>query len=172
MNDTAIRASRKTDLETVSILNEGAVPNVNSVSVETLERFMRQAAYFRVVESGKDIVAFLVGFAPGAEYDSENYRWFCRRYSEFMYIDRIAVAPEHRGRGLALSLYRDMEQYTAAPLLACEVNLRPPNPRSLEFHRRFGFQPVGRQETEGGAKTVSLMIKSLPPERVSGEIPR
>ncbi len=164
MNDTAIRASRKTDLETVSILNEGAVPNVNSVSVETLERFMQQAAYFRVVEIGKDVVAFLVGFAPGAEYDSENYRWFCRRYPEFMYIDRIAVAPEHRGRGLALGLYRDIEQYSDAPLLACEVNLRPPNPRSLEFHRRFGFHQVGRQETERGAKTVSLMVKSLPPE--------
>lgn len=164
MNDTGIRAVRQLDLAAIQALNEDAVPNVNSVSVETLEKFIRQAAYFRVVDSGGVVVAFLVGFAPGADYDSENYRWFCRRYPEFIYIDRIAVAAEHRGRKHALDLYRDIERCASAPLLACEVNLDPPNSRSLEFHRRFGFHQVGSQKTEGGAKTVSLMIKTLTPE--------
>lgn len=49
----------------------------------------------------------------------------------------------------------------SAPVLACEVNLDPPNPRSLEFHRRFGFEQVGMQKTEGGKKTVSLMTKPI-----------
>ncbi len=163
MEDTGIRAVRKTDLGAVQVLNQGAVPNVNSVSVETLKNFIQQAAYFRVVVSGGVVVGFLVGFTPGADYGSENYAWFCRHYPEFMYIDRVAVAPEHRGKKYALGLYRDVERLAFAPLLACEVNLDPPNLRSLEFHRRFGFRQVGTQKTEGGAKTVGLMIKSLAP---------
>ena len=167
MNHEQIRAAVGADLDAVRILNERAVPNVNSVSLETLEKFIHQAAYFRLIEGGERLTAFLVAFAPGADYESENYRWFCARYPEFMYIDRVAVAPDQRGRGLALRLYRDLEQSTSAPLLACEVNLEPPNPRSLEFHRKFGFKAVGRQQTEGGAKTVSLMIKALSAEGVS-----
>lgn len=161
MSDARIRPVETSDLDAVHALNEDAVPNVNSVQVATLEGFITQAAYFRVVEFGGGVAAFMVGFGPGAEYGSENYRWFSSRYDDFMYIDRVVSAPEHRGRGFALGLYRDIEQWTTAPLLACEVNLEPPNPHSLEFHRRFGFEPVGGQHTEGGAKTVSLMVKPL-----------
>ena len=161
MNGAGIRSVSKADLDAVRILNEGAVPNVNSVSSETLERFVQQAAYFRVVVSGDAVAAFLVGFTPGADYASENYRWFCRRYREFFYIDRVAVGPQHRGKKFALALYRDVERLAMAPMLACEVNLEPPNSRSMEFHRRFGFRQVDTQKTEGGAKTVSLMVKPL-----------
>ncbi len=161
MNHEQIRPAVGADLNAILALNEGAVPNVNSIPLETLEKFLHQAAYFRLIDGGDRVAAFLVAFAPGADYESENYRWFSARYPEFMYIDRVAVAPDQRGRGLALHLYRDLEQATSAPLLACEVNLEPPNPRSLEFHRRFGFKAVGSQQTEGGAKTVSLMIKPL-----------
>ena len=161
MSDADIRAVRTSDLDAVQAINEGAVPNVNSVSVKTLARFMRTAEYFRVIESETELAGFLVGFGPGADYESENYRWFCRHYDRFTYIDRIAVAPAHQGKGLALRLYRDIEACTDAPVLTCEVNLSPPNPRSLEFHRRFGFRQLDTQQTEGGAKTVSLMAKSL-----------
>ncbi len=60
-------------------------------------------------------------------------------------------------------LYRDLEDFArpVAPTMTCEVNLRPPNPDSLRFHRQFGFVEVGRQETEGGAKEVVLMEKEL-----------
>lgn len=161
MTDARIRSIRREDLDVVQALNESAVPHVNSVSIETLERLMNQAAYFRVFEARGAVGAFLLGFAPGAAYGSENYRWFSDRYAQFMYIDRIAVAPEYRGKGFALFLYRDIERFMSAPVLACEVNLDPPNPRSLEFHRRFGFEQVGIQKTEGGTKIVSLMTKPV-----------
>ncbi|MDH3315972.1 MAG: GNAT family N-acetyltransferase [Gammaproteobacteria bacterium] len=161
MKDCGIRSIRREDLDAVHALNESAVPHVNSVSIETLERFMKQAAYFRVVEARGAVAAFLLGFAPGAAYGSENYRWFSDHYAEFMYIDRIAVTPEQRGKGFALCLYLNIERFISAPVLACEVNLDPPNPRSLEFHRRFGFEQVGMQKTEGGRKTVILMTKPV-----------
>ena len=45
--------------------------------------------------------------------------------------------------------------------MTCEVNLRPPNPGSMAFHRAMGFDEVGTQNTEGGSKTVSLLVKRL-----------
>ena len=46
-------------------------------------------------------------------------------------------------------------------MLTCEVNLKPPNPGSIVFHQQLGFAEVDQQETEQGAKRVSLMVKTL-----------
>ena len=45
--------------------------------------------------------------------------------------------------------------------LTCEVNLAPPNPRSLAFHHRQGFQEMAQQMTDGGLKRVSLLRKTV-----------
>ncbi len=44
--------------------------------------------------------------------------------------------------------------------LTCEVNLEPPNPASLEFHRRIGFSEVGRLNTRDG-RTVALLSRNV-----------
>ena len=46
-------------------------------------------------------------------------------------------------------------------MLFCEVNLRPRNERSLAFHAAIGFREVGRQDTDGGNKHVSLLALDL-----------
>jgi predicted GNAT superfamily acetyltransferase len=43
-----------------------------------------------------------------------------------------------------------------SPRLTCEVNSTPPNPKSIVFHKAFGFSCVGTQLTEGGEKAVKL----------------
>jgi predicted GNAT superfamily acetyltransferase len=159
-----IRPAVSEDLAQVEGLNEAAVPHVNSVPVATLERFIAEAAYFKVALVTGRVAGFLVAFAPGASYESPNYRWFEARYDDFLYIDRVAVAEHMRGHGIAGCLYGDLER-VAVPVarrLACEVNTRPRNAVSLDFHHRRGFESVGSQQTEGGAKTVSLLIKTLP----------
>jgi predicted GNAT superfamily acetyltransferase len=45
--------------------------------------------------------------------------------------------------------------------LTCEVNLAPPNPRSLAFHHAQGFQEMAQQMTDGGLKRVSLLRKTV-----------
>lgn len=46
-------------------------------------------------------------------------------------------------------------------MLFCEVNLRPRNDPSREFHEAIGFREVGQQDTDGGDKRVSLMALEL-----------
>jgi len=151
------------DLALVGVLNEAEIPHVNSIDPAGFIWFLETADYFRVARDGDEIAGFLIGFLPGRAYDSLNYRWFGERYASFLYVDRIVVSPTARGRGVGRKLYEDFARFAAgrAELLTCEVNVRPPNEGSLRFHHAFGFTEVGRQETEGGAKEVSLLAMDL-----------
>ncbi len=158
-----IRDAQDADLAAVHAINEAAVPHVNSITLDCFQDFTRSAAYFRVASLATQVAGYLVAFAPGAQYDSVNFLWFQGRYRNFIYIDRIAVAANARRHGVASDLYRDIFDF-ARPrtgLLTCEVNTRPPNAESKAFHERFGFREVGTQETDGGAKAVSLMAVEL-----------
>ena len=105
---------------------------------------------------------FLVCFAPGTPYDSPNYRWVDERFSDFLYIDRVAVSPVFRRLGIARALYVDAAATAGKGYrrLACEVNIRPRNPESLELHERLGFKAVGTQDH--GYVAVQYMVKRLP----------
>ncbi len=144
-------------------LNEQAVPHVNSIGITELSNLADQAYYFKVALQGDQVVGFLLTLCEGANYESLNYLWFSERYSNFVYVDRIVVSQEHAGLGIGKLLYNDLGSGAAkhAPIIACEVNLKPPNPNSLAFHNKQGFQEVGQQETEGGQKVVCLMTKSI-----------
>lgn len=151
------------DLEAVRLLNNVAVPHVNSLPHDAFDRFRQVAAYFRVASNDKEILGFLVGFLPDADYASENFRWFQAHHDEFIYIDRIVVAPAASGQGIARALYQDLqdEMDDRVRQMACEVNIRPANERSTRMHHRLGFTEVGQQETGGGGKLVSLLLKPL-----------
>lgn len=144
-------------------LNDDAVPAVNSIPMEKLADLHRQSVYLGVARIAGDVAGFLLALDAHADYDSLNYRYFQQRYPSFVYIDRIVIGRAHRGTGLGGLLYADLETRVGqgAVMLTCEVNLRPPNPHSLAFHQRLGFEAVGEQDTEGGSKRVCLMAKRL-----------
>lgn len=48
-----------------------------------------------------------------------------------------------------------------AGVMTCEVNIQPANASSMEYHRQFGFNQVGEQQTDGGSKVVALMEMKL-----------
>lgn len=151
------------DLDAVRSINELAVPHVNSVSRSRFEGFASDAVYFRVALLDDELAGYLVAFAPGSGYESLNYRWFEAHYDDFIYIDRIAVSEKARRRKVASTLYRDFFEFARGrtAMVTCEVNTRPANAESMAFHRSFGFEPVGTQETDGGNKTVCLMARML-----------
>jgi predicted GNAT superfamily acetyltransferase len=141
-------------------INEAGTPGVHTASLEELAAITRMSCLALAAEEDGAIVAFCQVLAPGAPYDSVNYRWFSARYDDFIYLDRVAVAPEYRGRGIGASLYAEVERRTRAAWFTLEVNLVPRNEGSLRFHARHGFHEVGQQDTDYGAR-VSLMAKRL-----------
>ncbi len=152
------------DYSAILDANGTAIPHVNSLSRDALDDLAGQAFYFRAVRNEEGLMGILLALSQDAVYGSPNFNWFRERYTRFVYIDRIVVAASVRRGGIGRALYTDLERRAAAsaPLLACEVNIDPPNPGSMAFHERFGFAEVGRQYTDGGIKLVRLMVKRLP----------
>jgi predicted GNAT superfamily acetyltransferase len=151
------------DLAEILALNESEVPHVGRVDIVRMHWFAENATYFRVAKVDDELGAFLIGLRPGTSYQSSNYRWFCDRYEEFAYVDRIAVATAGRRLGLASSLYDDFAAAMppAVNVMTCEVNIRPPNEGSMQFHTRLGFREVGTLSSDDGSKKVALLLKDL-----------
>jgi predicted GNAT superfamily acetyltransferase len=152
------------DLAPFVALNNLAVPNVNTLDEVALTALLGQSWWCRQAFDEKGLQGFLLALRPGEAYASDNYRWFSAQYDEFAYVDRIVVDEACRSQGLGALLYRALEDDARAaglPRICCEVNLDPPNPRSLAFHRRLGFETVGEQETKAGSVKVSLLVKEL-----------
>ena len=161
---TTIRAARREDFAAILALNAESVRFLSPLTPERLDALHRAAAYHKVVEADGEIAAFLLAFREGASYDSPNYLWFAGRYPAFVYVDRIVVAPSHRGGGFGALLYDDIAAFaakTGAPWLTCEFDIEPPNPGSKRFHERMGFREVGTQWLGGGKKRVSLQAKAI-----------
>jgi predicted GNAT superfamily acetyltransferase len=152
------------DLPHIHNLNQGALPAVSSITINDMTQFLEMADYFRVIKVKNNIAGFLIALAPGKNYQSPNYKWFEKKYSQFMYVDRIVIDPSCQNKGLGLAFYDDLEIFCQryAPIITCEVNLKPKNEGSLIFHKKYGFEQVGTQKTECGKKEVSLMVYNIP----------
>ncbi len=156
-----IRLIRKNDLASVSVLNEKAIPHVNSLTLDELEWFMKKSQLFVVAEEENTVVGYMIVLGPGIEYESLNYKYFVAHYKSFDYVDRIVVADSHKGKGIGTALYKYLNDNSTSKFVTCEVNLIPPNPLSIKFHENKGFKEVARQKSEGGKKMVSLRVKNL-----------
>jgi len=111
-----------------------------------------------------DAAAFLIAFDQRAAYDSVNFLWFRERLPRFVYVDRIVVSADHRGAGLARSMYEDLFERARGSghdTVVCEVNAEPPNPVSDAFHARMGFAETGSAVLSDNDKTVRYFAKHL-----------
>lgn len=107
--------------------------------------------------------AFLLAFDQKPATVSPNFDWFAGRFSDFVYIDRVVVAAFAQGQGLGKALYKrlfDDARAAGFRRVACEVNFDPPNPGSLAFHARMGFESVGEALLANG-KTVRYFVREL-----------
>jgi len=160
--DVGTRAIRPADLPALLVRNTAAVPNVNALDLAGLARLVKQARVAEAVLVAGAPRGFVLALPPRVDYDSPNYLWFTGRFDDFLYVDRIVVDDNQRGNGLGGVLYGvviDQARRDNAPMVACEVNLQPPNPGSLRFHGRLGFVEVGQQST--GDKVVAMLAKRL-----------
>jgi uncharacterized protein len=158
-----IRPYEASDLPALVATNDAAYPAVPITPAEELAELIGLSALTLVVDDGEP-AGFIVALAPGLDYASENYTWFSARSQDFLYVDRIVLAPRLQGQGIGPLLYgavEDAARAEGASEVLCEVNVRPPNPGSLAFHARLGFVEVGRQQTKGGANEVALLAKPV-----------
>lgn len=107
---------------------------------------------------------FLITFNQDADYDSPNFIWFKKQYSDFVYVDRIVVSKVTRGQGIAKRLYEnlfDVARQKGHSRVVCEVNIDPPNPGSDAFHDKLGFHEIGQAQLKDRGKTVRYLCKNI-----------
>lgn len=156
-----IRNATDQDLSAVLAMNEDSVPHVSSVDLSEMKYYLENANSFLIIEEDREPAGFMIVLQKGLNYESLNYKFFSTNYDEFDYVDRIVITEKYRGRKLGTALYQHLAKNSEQKLITCEVNLKPPNPNSLGFHKSLGFRKVAEQATEGGKKKVALMVKRI-----------
>ena len=153
-----IRNLTHADVEAMWAINEDGLPGTGQVSPAELIALLDLASFAVGAFQDNSMLGFVICLPPRTTYGSLNYAWFNQRYDAFLYVDRIAVATEHRNRGVGSALYSQViaEANEQAVPVAAEVNLVPPNPGSVRFHPRFNFVEVGT--LDHGEKAVTMFL--------------
>jgi predicted GNAT superfamily acetyltransferase len=150
------------DVGWVLALNEAHAVELSPLSPSRLEALLAAAFYAGAIGEA----AFLIAVDQDADYDSPNFLWFRERVARFVYVDRVAVAADRRGEGLARRLYEDLFREASGrghADIVCEVNVEPPNPASDAFHAVLGFREIGRARLAGAGKSVRYLRRALAP---------
>ena len=156
------RPYEPSDLNWLVALNNANLPAVSPLDVPSGERLMAEARLGIIAFLQDTPVAALVAFAKGADYGSTNYRWFCQNMENFLYIDRVMVEEAQQNQGLGAALYSELAELgkkAGFSALTCEVNEEPPNPGSMRFHERLGFEKLTSRINEADGKRVAMLIK-------------
>jgi predicted GNAT superfamily acetyltransferase len=157
----ALTSITDTDEAAILELNNAHEIELSRLDGTRLKHLLAAAYHARMAPQG---VAFLIAFVPDADYDGVHFSWFRERFADFVYVDRVVVAREARGRGIARALYADLFERAASDghsLICCEVNVDPPNPASDAFHASLGFHEIGSTAMSNG-KVVRYFQKPLP----------
>jgi predicted GNAT superfamily acetyltransferase len=155
-----LRPLRDTDVADVLGLNEANVTKLAPMDESKLQELREIADRFDVLDLDGEFGGFVITFAPGATYDSDNYRFFGGRHRRFYYLDRIVLHEQFRRQGFGGYVYDEIERVAAPYSRIClEVNLVPRNEPSLAFHARRGYVEVGRLGDQ--EHLVSMLEKSL-----------
>lgn len=148
------------DNEAVRALNNAFAAETSYLEAGDWSRLVAQSRVAAVVAPAD---AFVLVLDQDAHYDSPNFLWWKERRDSFLYVDRVVVAATAQGRGLGRQLYAhamDEARRLGFDRVVCEINIDPPNPRSVAFHTALGFKAAGEQHLASG-KTVGYFERVL-----------
>ncbi|MDQ4076596.1 MAG: GNAT family N-acetyltransferase [Chloroflexota bacterium] len=157
MDPITIRGARVDDFPSIIKINESGRPGVAPLDAAELATLLKESPCFYVAEAGAQVAGYLIAYTPRSTYDGEEFAWFQRRYTDFLYIDQVAVAEMMRRRHVASRLYqwaKDIALQKGLSSLVCELNIEPPNPVSRAFHANQGFVRVGVLDVQDGRRVA------------------
>lgn len=158
-----LRPGTVEDSDAIVALNRESEAVTSPMDEARFAELYARASLLIVAEREARVVGFLMGFVDSIGLEGPNYRWFDARLKSFFYIDRIVIDAACRGEGLGQRIYSEVRQWArdeGLKWLTAEMNLDPPNLRSLKFHRRNGFMEIGTQKLPDG-KVVSMQMRRV-----------
>lgn len=160
-----IRPLRAADHGALLRLNAECRPAVAALEAGDLPALLDVAGHhLAAVDRGGEVLGYLLAFPRASAFDDTEIAALRRLIAEpFLYICQVALAREHRGRGIGRALYAavaDAARRQGARRLCCDVNLAPPNPESMAFHRRLGFRSLATG-TAGNGFAIAYLVQDL-----------
>ena len=126
-------------------------PEVGDVpDIENFKQLIKFSENILIAEKDSKLIGFVLCMKQNQMYKSKNYLYLSSKFSEFLYIDRIAIGKKYRRLGIGKTMYEkiiEAAKLTEVPLL-CEVNTKPKNGPSLAFHKYLGFEEIGKNDFE------------------------
>jgi predicted GNAT superfamily acetyltransferase len=150
-----LRPVTDADIPAVLRINLDNVEVLAPMDEAKLRRKLAIAERFDVIEVDGVVAGFLVLYGPTAPYWSPNFEWFNERYDDLVYLDRIAIDPGFRRRGIASAVY-DVLEAEAAPHGRMVLEAVDDNDGSLAFHAGRGYVEVGRFSCAGHDNVMLL----------------
>jgi uncharacterized protein len=164
LSDLIIRRASISDYQDIIVLNQSEVQFTSPMDLERLKLLDSLSSYHRVAIINNQAAGFILVMKDHAAYVNDNFNWFSLRYEDFLYVDRIVVGKDYQDCGVGSLLYEDLfsfARHEKIKIITCEININPPNEKSLAFHHNLGFQEVGSQFIDHHKKQVSMQVKLL-----------
>ena len=143
-----IEVPKPKTIEKLYSLNQKNTPEVGSLaSTEELSNLIKISSLNFYILQNDEIIGFVICFRENTKYQSLNYKFFSKTEDKFLYIDRVVVDSKHRRNGSASYLYKHLSYLANLENIpiCCEVNTKPRNDISMNFHTKHGFKDVGEQ---------------------------
>jgi predicted GNAT superfamily acetyltransferase len=159
MRNVVIRDATPGDFETICALYLAEIQHTSAMDVDRLAALDQLSCYHKVGCVEGSVAAFLLAMCNGAPYENDNFAWFARKYTRFIYVDRVVVSSSFRSLSFGSFLYADLFRYArdnGIPLVTCEYNIVPANEPSRLFHDKFGFKEQGTRWASNRFRRVSL----------------
>ena len=158
-----IRQATHEDAADIASLNEIFVDVTSPMDHQRCLELLALSSYCLVADEGDRLLGFVMAMRSGSPYDNGNYQWFEARVQNMVYVDRIVLASDTRGRGIGVALYDHLGSLAVedgCTVMTAEMNILPPNDHSLYFHAKQGFVEQGQRVLDSG-KTVSMQWRNL-----------
>jgi len=140
--------------------NQSNIPALGSLnSLGHVKELFVDSKYIISVKNEIDYIGFAVVMNNNSNYKSLNYQYFKRKYTNFLYIDRVAVVNKAQRMGVGSSMYKRLYELNSefSIPICCEVNTIPLNQQSLDFHSKQKFKII--EEVKFGKKRVAMLVK-------------
>ena len=145
------KSPSENEVKEMHLINQENIPELGDVpELEDFKLLVSWCENIFVYKHEDIIKAFVLCMREGQDYNSPNYQYISSRFKNFLYVDRIAVQEEFRGKGIGEKIYSTVIAKGKENNLdiLCEVNTRPLNEPSIAFHQKMGFEEIGTNDFE------------------------